>query len=345
MARSSGSAARVIERQSPGTSPERPEPVRLRAPRDTAWAALQPASPEVLQASHPAGPEPVDTRPASVRSSGAATAVFTLAILAAIAWGWVERHEKHLIPATGLGYWLGIIGALMMLSMLLYSKRKKMRGAVVIGSVKLWFQAHMLLGVLGPVLILFHSNFQLKSSNSTLAMVAMGTVVLSGIIGRYFYTKIHSGLYGQRAELSSLISDARKLKRTFGLPLANAPGIEAELKAYETELLANAGSAFDSLRSRLSLDRRVRNSLLLLQSETQALLTAKALREGWDARTLNRHRENAAAGLEQYFVVVRKAAGLRVYERIFSLWHLLHMPLFFLLILATVVHIIAVHIY
>ena len=82
-----------------------------------------------------------------------------------------------------------------------------------------------------------------------------------------------------------------------------------------------------------------------MQSETQALLTAKALREGWDVATLNRHKDNAARGLEDYFAIVRKAAGLRVYERIFSLWHLLHLPLFLLLILATVVHIIAVHVY
>ncbi len=278
-------------------------------------------------------------------SSAAATVIFTLVVVAAIIWGWVERHEKHIVPAEGLGYWLGIIGGLMMLSMLLYSKRKKMRGSLPIGSVKVWFQAHMVLGVLGPLLILFHSNFQLKSSNSTLAMAAMLTVVLSGIVGRYFYAKIHSGLYGQRAELSALIKEARSVKRTFGLPLANAPGIEAELKSYEAELVAHAGSARQTLRSRLLLNRRVRASLILLQSETQALLTAKALREGWDAATLNRHRDNAAHGLENYFAIVRKAAGLRVYERIFSLWHLLHLPLFLLLILATVVHIIAVHVY
>jgi hypothetical protein len=297
-----------------------------------------------------AGPVPVSTEvavPGKVqsRSSGAATAIFAVGVVMAIAWGWMERGEKHIIPESGLGYWLGIVGGLMMLSMLLYSKRKKMRGSLPIGSVKLWFQVHMILGVVGPVLILYHANFQLKSSNSTIAMAAMATVVFSGIVGRYFYAKIHSGLYGQRAELTTLIKEARGLKRTFGLPLANAPGIEAELKAYETEVLTNAGSALDSLRSRLSLNRRVRTSLILLQSETQALLTAKALREGWDARTLNRHRDNASQGLEQYFAVVRKAAGLRVYERVFSMWHLLHMPLFLLLILATVVHIIAVHIY
>jgi hypothetical protein len=282
---------------------------------------------------------------AGSKSNAAATLIFSTAVVVALIWGWIERHEKHVVPATGLGYWLGIVGGLMMLSMLLYSKRKKMRGSLPIGSVKVWFQAHMVLGVLGPLLILFHSNFQLKSTNSTLAMGAMLTVVFSGIVGRYFYAKIHSGLYGQRAELSALIKDARTVKKTFGLPLANAPGIEAELKAYEAELMAHAGSGRQTLRSRMSLNRRVRASLIALQSETQALLTAKALREGWDIATLNRHKENAARGLENYFAIVRKAAGLRVYERIFSLWHLLHLPLFLLLILATIVHIIAVHVY
>jgi hypothetical protein len=38
-------------------------------------------------------------------------------------------------------------------------------------------------------------------------------------------------------------------------------------------------------------------------------------------------------------------AEYRVYERLFSLWHVLHLPLFFMLLAAGIVHVIAVHVY
>jgi hypothetical protein len=42
---------------------------------------------------------------------------------------------------------------------------------------------------------------------------------------------------------------------------------------------------------------------------------------------------------------VRRVAELSTYERLFSLWHVLHLPLFFMLLVAGIVHVIAVHVY
>jgi len=52
-----------------------------------------------------------------------------------------------------------------------------------------------------------------------------------------------------------------------------------------------------------------------------------------------------AASSEGDFDAVRRVAELATYERLFSLWHLLHLPLFFMLLVAGVVHIVAVHVY
>ena len=38
-------------------------------------------------------------------------------------------------------------------------------------------------------------------------------------------------------------------------------------------------------------------------------------------------------------------AEFQAYERLFSLWHALHLPLIFMLLVAAVVHIVAVHVY
>jgi len=47
-----------------------------------------------------------------------------------------------------------------------------------------WFQVHMVAGVVGPLLIVLHAGAHLHALVPILAMVAMGIVTLSGIIGQ-----------------------------------------------------------------------------------------------------------------------------------------------------------------
>jgi hypothetical protein len=49
--------------------------------------------------------------------------------------------------------------------------------------------------------------------------------------------------------------------------------------------------------------------------------------------------------LRHYFAAVNRAAAFAFYERLFALWHILHMPLFVLLILAAIVHVVGAHLY
>ena len=46
-----------------------------------------------------------------------------------------------------------------------------------------------------------------------------------------------------------------------------------------------------------------------------------------------------------YTSTIRKVAELKLYERLFSLWHVLHLPLFVMLVVSGIVHVIAVHMY
>jgi len=49
--------------------------------------------------------------------------------------------------------------------------------------------------------------------------------------------------------------------------------------------------------------------------------------------------------IASYLSTVRKISGLIFYERLFSLWHMLHLPIFFMLIITGFVHVYAVHVY
>jgi hypothetical protein len=92
----------------------------------------------------------------------------------------------YLSPKSGFGYAIGIVGGVMILLQLLYAVRKRLPVLRGFGTVAGWFQAHMMLGIAGPLCILIHCGFSLGATNSNIALFSMLTVAGSGIFGRYF---------------------------------------------------------------------------------------------------------------------------------------------------------------
>lgn len=259
--------------------------------------------------------------------------------------GWTSRTEHILTAESGLGYALGIAGGSMMLMLLLYPLRKKARFMRHFGPVKYWFRLHMTFGVLGPVCILYHCGFQFGSTNSNVALVCMLIVAGSGLIGRYLYMNIHHGLYGSKASLEELRRDAAALKQELAERIEFAPRLLEQLDGFEHRALDGGGRGipaglrnlllgFAVWRQRIVLRRHIRMEMRK-QAETGALSAAelRALR-----RSLQQH---VSARLES----IRKIAGLGLYERLFSAWHILHFPLFLMLVLSGIIHVFAVHIY
>jgi hypothetical protein len=266
-------------------------------------------------------------------------------LAAAISIGWLNRDDGSLTPESGLGYWLGIVGAGSMLLLLLYPLRKRVRRLALLGTTAFWFRTHMLLGVIGPALILFHANFKLGSVNSNVALGAMLIVAASGIVGRYLYGKIHLGLYGRRAEVREILGDAEALKGIIGDRLPLADRVVEELNAFTERVMASPGGVLASLWSIPVLAVRARSLRAQLVTETRHIVATEGKRLGWSRRE-RRMRVAAVVDLVNLHVAaVRKAAAFTFYERLFALWHLLHLPLFFLLVLAAAIHVYAAHFY
>ena len=71
---------------------------------------------------------------------------------------------------------------------------------------------HMMLGVVGPVLVLFHADFHLGATNSNVALICMLLVAGSGVIGRYIYTRIHAQSARHRSDLQELRAVAERMR-------------------------------------------------------------------------------------------------------------------------------------
>ena len=270
--------------------------------------------------------------------------LFAAMIATVLVWGYHAHLDRYITPERGWGYTLGIIGGSMMLLLLIYPARKRAAWLSFIGGVPGWFRIHMLLGTLGPVCILFHSNFKLGAANSNVALFCMLTVAGSGVIGRYLYTRIHARLDGGQTNLNELRGIADQL-RGEATSVAVLPHLIEAIEREEARLLKQeAGSVGRALHvftigARTALARRrlrgfIRGAVAQAAQRSPRLLPhadrLAATAEGYAARRLD---------------ASRRVAEFQLYTRLFSLWHVLHVPLFIMLLIAGTVHVISAQLY
>lgn len=272
------------------------------------------------------------------------TISFSIFIIVLLIGGFLGRDESYLSPTDGMGYALGIIGGSLMLLLMFYPLRKSWRVMQGWGPIKYWFQLHMLFGVLGPVLILFHSNFRLGSTNSNLALFSMLIVAGSGLIGRYLYAKIHFGLYGQKATLKDLRKDIKITRGNLGSHISLSPRIVKLIKHHEKFMISKRNLFMHfillpyiyltSKLARLNIYRALTNDL-----------KKQANKNNWEKDMLGDFVREGKMYLRDYFICLTKISHLTLYARLFSLWHVLHLPLFIMLVITGIIHVLAVHMY
>ena len=123
-----------------------------------------------------------------------------LSAVAIVLIGWllyVLASMPALAPSSDTGYYIGVVGASLMLLLMTYPLYKRVRAFRLIGTTKFWFRLHMVCGLLGPALIIVHSGLNMRSLNAAWAFWSMVIVAGSGIIGRFLYRRIHRGMHGE----------------------------------------------------------------------------------------------------------------------------------------------------
>jgi len=271
--------------------------------------------------------------------------VWTFVVTSILLWGAHAHLERYITPKRGVGYWLGIVGGSAMLLLLVYSARKRYAWLRWIGTIPAWFDIHMTLGVIGPMLVLFHANFSLGATNSNVALISMLLVASSGVIGRYFYTRLHARLDGHEDNFEQLKAAGARLASQAN-SIAFLPGLVEALERIEhrwidaprNPLMRVPHLLTGALRMRVALwrvRREIRDALerAVRRGEPGTAAHARAIARA--ASTYSRRRLEAA----------RRMAEYRLYARLFSYWHVLHIPLFFMLLIAGLVHVVAINIY
>ena len=298
-------------------------------------------------AATPAVDQAPDQRPwqilQSLYSRYGALVGYAIAALA-VYLGWLGRAQRDIHAEYGLGYALGILGGSLMLILLLYSVRKRVRWLARFGATRHWFRIHMILGIIGPVLVLYHCNFALGDLNSKVALVCTLLVAASGVFGRYLYAGIHHGLYGSKTTLNELVGKLEKVIAGGHVSALIEP-IRKELVALDKRVLAPPLTVTEGVIRHFVIGWQTRRSYRRLVSRTRRELMRKAITSAVVDQHADRLEETIRRYLREHLNQVRKVARFNSFERLFSLWHVVHVPFFLMMILSAVFHVFAVHLY
>jgi len=275
-------------------------------------------------------------------------ALYLLVISTIVAIGYFVVSPQTLYkPGDDIGYNMGLAGGLMIVFLLLYPLRKRISFLRNLGVLPIWFKWHMIFGISGPTLIVLHSTFHIGSINAAVAMVCMLLVAGSGTFGRFFYTKIHHGLYGRLAtvnELKAGMEQSGDVKSVFSF----APGIERALEDFRVKAEKYAKASGIGFGNFIKAGFQASMLSRSLTRELHQIMHANAKVNNFTAAQLrsmeglfNEFREKITA----YLDAVRDASQFHTYERLFSWWHIFHIPLVYMMVFSAIYHVYAVHAY
>ena len=261
--------------------------------------------------------------------------------LALLLWiGWEVAHGKFYTPRSPIGFYLGVAGSFMMLLAVLgYPLRKRLGFMRHWGAIKNWFRIHMFLGIMGPLLILFHSTFQIRSPNAGVALLSMLLVVASGVVGRFIYSKIHHGLYGRRATVNNLQETLLGYSEKTHTRLRMAPKVEEWIQEFARYTLKTKRPFPENVVHLLTLS--VKRKWL----EFRCRWELRRVYKNENYSKLPQSEPGTILHISTYLKGIQQVAQFKMYERIFSLWHVLHIPLIYILAASGVFHVLAVYMY
>ena len=302
-----------------------------------------PARPQVGRLS---APRHHSTHAGSARRSGLIANLFILSVAALLTYGYLHRAEENFVPYEGYGYWLGVTGGVMLLLQLAYSAVKRMKSARRLAASRKIFHAHVFLGLLAPAAILHHSNFSLGATNSNVALATMLTVVVSGLIGRFVYRRVHNGFTGARENVTDLLDHATALLADIETDIGGSQGhIALHLTRFATQTLTQRNLLVSQLYAHIGTAFRIRWARVSLARKLKRVVEENASRYGWTRHEQQAHRKLAQLHVREYLEAVGKASRLAFWERFFACWHVFHVPLFYLLLFSGITHVVAVHWY
>lgn len=279
------------------------------------------------------------------------SAVVVIIAVSLLIYGWdyyflglAERpfSPKHmdLKPSGRIGLRLGITGFILFAMVYLYPLRKHWPALGRIGKTKNWFDFHVLLGLSAPVLVTFHSAFKIQGF-AGMAYWTMLALVVSGIIGRYFYAQIPRNIsaaemsFNEMQDLKTALVSELKKQRV--IPISQIEDLFSLPDAREVQSMSMTGA----LIRMIVLD--------MLRPFKVWSLRRRGMKAGGRSAFLGGIIRSGNAGLESAIELTSRQAALskRILflaktQRVFHGWHVIHRPFGISFALFVLIHVAVV---
>jgi hypothetical protein len=195
------------------------------------------------------------------------------------------------------------------------------------------------------VLILLHSRFSLGSLNAAIAFWCMVLVASSGIIGRFLYRQVHHGLYGRKSSVEELRTHAGIGGDETTSWLQHLPDVRQQLSSFDKQAESAAAMGLASPVQFFSLGLQAHRTAREARATLHRDLPIVAKARHWNDETYRRRLRKGERLIRVYLEHIRGISQFAVYERLFALWHLLHLPFVYMMVLTAIAHVVAVHMY
>jgi hypothetical protein len=270
----------------------------------------------------------------------------------------LAMHNIDYMPGCELAVALGYTGAGLMLTGILYVARRRFPFLKNAGSLRSWFDWHVMSGTIGPLLIVLHSAGKLDNWVS-LGVWAMLGSFLSGLLGRYLTTQLPEMAAKSEIEKARVREALSKLReRHPGVAAAEAwfDGYRRTLRALDDKL-SGAPEKTGRPESIAELKRLREKPAPRVYTFGGAIATFfwvlwDDLRRGSHKRRLKRALRSAVAGKGAWGMrrqAARHALELMLLERrgvllprlepLYSRWKVIHVPFAVVLTVLSTIHI------
>lgn len=220
------------------------------------------------------------------------------------------------------GFGEAIVGTALILLNLTFMLRRRLKSMRRFGALRLWMNMHVVTGLVGPLIVVYHTAFYPRTTVALTAFVSLGVLVLTGVIGRFIYAMIPHTVAG--AEMGM-------------------PELETRLEEARGHLEAKA-SADDPLWARL--DRLSRQPLITPKSSLGSLLLLPytIVSTTWlriRLYFLGRSRRDVDWHDVQDIVLIRRRLHtLKLYRQLLRWWRALHRVFALVMVVTLTVHVV-----
>ncbi|MBI5238083.1 MAG: hypothetical protein HY887_06635 [Deltaproteobacteria bacterium] len=231
------------------------------------------------------------------------------------ALGYMRRFPVVYEPSKGIWLFFGWAGTAMMAVMMVYSMRKRLWVFREAGSMRGWLSGHMFLGIMGPLLITFHSTFKFRGLIATSFWCMMVTMIF-GVLGRYIYGQIPRGITGAELDINMIDKEIDCLDKRLGGYLSGT-NIDGLLKKINGSA---DGAEGRGLFGALFFMARTDLKNLFAGCGLEAALAAYP-------RLSAEARKEIARLLRKKAAIARRRNFLATSHRLLHNWHVFHIPL------------------